>query len=270
MREHRVALRLAYDGTAFRGSQRQGGDVRTVEGEVLRALGELGAGSNPRELALQMASRTDAGVSAAGNVLALTTSFPLDALPRALNGLVEDVWVTGIAEVPDVFRPRHATLRRYRYILPRDFTDVEAFREALACFQGEHDLERFARRRGGTRDTVVEVSRVDVTPREDVVHVDVEGPSFLWNQVRRMVGAAVTVAHGEASLKDLEATIAGSTDRGFPPAPAEHLVLLGVEYDDVEFEPVAARGLGDARARAELAAERFRVLEGEPGERAGT
>jgi hypothetical protein len=81
----RVAVRVAYDGTCFAGSQRQP-DQRTVEGELLRGLAKVGALRSAEEARFQCASRTDRGVSAAGNVVAFDTSFRLDALLPALAG----------------------------------------------------------------------------------------------------------------------------------------------------------------------------------------
>ncbi len=72
----RFALRIAYDGTAFYGFQRQP-DVRTVEGgELIRVLSKLGgvisdAGGSSN---FKGASRTDrGGVSAFFNVVAFDT-----------------------------------------------------------------------------------------------------------------------------------------------------------------------------------------------------
>ena len=53
---------IAYDGTDFRGFQRQAEDHRTVQGEFERGLKKLGW----TEGSLKAAGRTDAGVHARG------------------------------------------------------------------------------------------------------------------------------------------------------------------------------------------------------------
>src|SRR5947209_4856148 len=65
----RVALKIAYDGGAFFGHQRQP-DRRTVEGECLAALRAGKVVRDPLESFFRSASRTDRGVSAVGDVIA--------------------------------------------------------------------------------------------------------------------------------------------------------------------------------------------------------
>ncbi|MCI4322345.1 MAG: hypothetical protein L3K05_08590, partial [Thermoplasmata archaeon] len=62
-----------------------------------------------------MASRTDRGVSARGNALALTSPLPGAGLLRALNGLRPEIFFTAATEVEEAFRPRAARSRTYRY-----------------------------------------------------------------------------------------------------------------------------------------------------------
>lgn len=247
----RLALRLAYDGTRFRGSQRQPGK-RTVEGELLDALEAVGAGGDPGELAFQMAGRTDRGVSAACNVAAVTTGFRAAELPKALNAHLHDAWVTGWAVVPTTWNPRHARSRTYRYHLPARRVDRKELEDVLARFEGTHDFGGLARREAH-RDPSRRVRRTDVRERDGLLLVDVVGDSFLWNQVRRMVAVALEVVEGRLPPKELTSTLDSGTPLAVPPLPPEPLVLLEVAYDDVTLTPVPARGLTqaveDARVR---------------------
>lgn len=259
----RWALEVAYDGSAFHGSQRQP-DVRTVEGALLDGLAEVGAGEDPDEMAFQAASRTDRGVSAAGNVVALTTSFPSDRLPEALDAQVRDAWVVGAAQVDEAFLPRKADGRRYRYLLPPDEVPPRELEAILEVFTGVHDFAAFGdtAETDATERSVREVA-VRQTPR--ALHVDVAGDAFLRHQVRRMVGAALTAHRGGADVAAIEESLeAGETsDQGWPPAPAEHLILLEVAYDDVDFRPVEAGGLRRTATQADLLAERFQLMASE-------
>jgi len=54
----RIALKIAYIGTAYHGSQVQP-DVKTIEGEIFRALRELNIINDPREANYISAGRTD-------------------------------------------------------------------------------------------------------------------------------------------------------------------------------------------------------------------
>ncbi|MEM3512796.1 MAG: tRNA pseudouridine(38-40) synthase TruA, partial [Thermoplasmata archaeon] len=66
----RIAVKFGYDGTLFHGYQRQK-NAETVEGRILSFLVDKNLlSANPR---FASASRTDAGVSALGNVVAFNT-----------------------------------------------------------------------------------------------------------------------------------------------------------------------------------------------------
>lgn len=229
----RLAIKFGYDGRAFHGFSRQPGQ-RTVEGDIieaLRDLGIMGPSGTPRDIGYGAASRTDAGVSAIGNVLALDTTFRKDALLRALNARLEDIWFHSLAEVPDGFQPRHAAMRWYRYHLMADeLGNWTALRRALRLFVGEHDFANFCRPEG--KSAVRNVQKVLVRRRGPFVSVDIFSQGFLWNQVRRMVGAALAVSRGELEPGDVKRALdrpEKKADLGL--APADPLILMDVVYD---------------------------------------
>ena len=230
----RLAVKLAYDGTRFSGNQVQP-EARTVHGEVARALGALGHDA-PR---LAWAGRTDAGVSAAGNVVAFHTHMEPDALLPALTHGVQDAWAWAWAEVGEDFEPRHATMRHYRYHL-RSVLDADAMREQMRVFLGEHDFSSFARIEADVNPRR-RVARGDARREGPFVVIDVEGPNFLWNQVRRMVEAARRVVAGEVAAQDVQAALDAGKPRDFGCAPPEPLVLMDVHYAPLRFhEPPPA------------------------------
>ncbi len=251
----RLALKFAYLGGAFHGYQRQPG-LRTVEGDILAAMRHLGIAKNVKTSRFESASRTDAGVSALGNVLAVDTDFRVRGICRALNSRLEDVWFWAVATVPPEFNPRHAQERRYRYHLPDDL-DIGALRRAARVFEGSHDFRAFTRDRRATSGeiTAIRVARGPLGPLADF-----RAPSFLWNLVRRVVGAMEAHARGDVTLGDLRASLrTGPSKTGLaPPGP---LLLMDVLYDRT-FEPQTTgamvgevrRRLITARAHVELLA----------------
>jgi tRNA pseudouridine38-40 synthase len=230
----RVAVKVGYDGRRFHGSQVQPG-VRTVHGALAQALREMGH-DEPRIL---WAGRTDAGVSAAGNVAVFETPLAPASLLPGLTFRLEDAWAWAWAEAPASFEPRHARWRRYRYLLrtPLDATAVGA---GIRLFEGTHDFTAFCK------------LETDVDPHRTVfatsahregpfVVIAVEGESFLWNQVRRMVAAAERVAEGGLPARAIEEALAKGARADFGTAPPEPLLLVGVEYEGIEFQEEKAR-----------------------------
>ena len=66
-------MKFGYDGATFHGLARQPG-LRTIEGEVVKALSGAYAVRDIRTSRFQSASRTDRGVSALGNGVAFDSS----------------------------------------------------------------------------------------------------------------------------------------------------------------------------------------------------
>lgn len=229
----RVAVKVAYDGARFSGSQVQPG-LRTVHAEVAGALRALGATDDPAGPRLLWAGRTDAGVSAAGNVVVFETELAPASLLPALTFRMEDAWAWALAPVREDFEPRHASRRRYRYHLRSDL-DAKEMEAAMAPFVGTHDFTAFCRLDPSV-NPVRRVSRVGVTRRGAFLLVDVEGPNFLWNQVRRMVEAGRRVAEGGLSPDAIPRALADGRPADLGIAPPEPLVLLDVTYDGLAFD----------------------------------
>ena len=100
----RYKLILAYDGTAFAGSQRQA-KHRTVQGELEKALRKLGWSAR----SVTLAGRTDTGVHASGQVAAfdLEWNHGLEHLRDALNAnLPFDIAVKNVEVADAKFHPR--------------------------------------------------------------------------------------------------------------------------------------------------------------------
>jgi len=251
-------LTLEYDGTKFLGWQVQPRG-RTVQGTLLDALREA---LGERHIDLQGAGRTDAGVHALGQVASLRCPRALD--PHGLAADLErrlpaDLAVLEIAPAPRGFHARHDAVRRvYRYQLAtrrsafgKRFTwwvgplDARAMRHAAAAFVGRHDFATFAKRAVEAESTVVVVDSCEVAVAGDLVLCRIAASHFLWNQVRRMVGALVAVATGEAAAADVPRWLAGELAPPAQAAPAAGLFLEAVDYQDarVPLLPLAPVGV---------------------------
>ena len=93
----RYAIKFAYDGTKFSGSQRQThSELKTVEGEIIDCLIKHKVITNTKSSKFQVASRTDTGVSALGNVLAINSDYKQENILNILNSKMEYCWFHGI------------------------------------------------------------------------------------------------------------------------------------------------------------------------------
>jgi tRNA pseudouridine38-40 synthase len=158
---------VSYDGTRYKGFQKQGEEVMTVQSELERALMQIT--SCDRELlCLGGAGRTDAGVHAERQIIHFYTKEPLKDeknCMRAMNRLLhEDVRVLEIAKPHQMFHSRfHAIEKTYRYTIDfglpsspfhrtralsvgyREY-DLELIEQACKIFIGTHDFSAFMNR----------------------------------------------------------------------------------------------------------------------------
>ncbi len=243
-----VRLTVAYDGSGFHGWQSQDG-YRTVQSTVEAAIVELGL----EHSGLRVASRTDAGVHALGQVAAFgcKQELPMEGWVQGLNNLLPgDVVIKEARPCFRRFNPRwHASKKRYRYVLycgdirdpmlrdrvwhiePRearknvpnrrnevgDFLDVPAMRAAAECMVGTHDFVAF-RGRGDERQTT-ERTMFSVTVldrwegRDDLAAIEVTGNAFMKNMVRIMVGTLVEVGTGKRAPESIPRLVDGSAGR---------------------------------------------------------
>jgi len=232
----RWAFKIAYDGSCFSGSQRQP-ELRTVEGEVLHVLEDAGVIDDAGSARFQVSSRTDRGVSALGNIIAFDASLTGSKLTSLLNAKCNDMWLLGYAKVDEGFNPRHARERSYKYLVSERGLDVKRIREVATVFKGTHDFKNFCRL--DHRDTIRVVSKVSVRREREFITIGFSAPSFLWNQVRRMVAATLSVTRGEKDMKDLEDALAGKKRYDLGLVPPEPLVLWDVDCN-LEFECLPA------------------------------
>ena len=250
----RVALRIAYDGRAFYGHQRQP-DARTVEGECIAALKAARILRDPKEAFFRSASRTDRGVSAVGNVIAFDSALRPDAVVGAFNDRAKDVWAWAVAEVPGGFHPRHALERWYRYHLYDDLP-LSALREAASLFVGAHDLRSFT---SDPPASPMPIHRVDVTRDDDVILVDVRARSFRRGMIRRIVSALVGHARGEVDLEEIRSALLGKA-HDFGMVSAEPLFLMEVLYDFAFRTVLKPKALDEWRALSVDANLRARLV----------
>lgn len=225
----RWLVRLGYDGSAFYGWARQPG-LRTVEGEILRGLVRSGLVPSGPRARLEVASRTDRGVSAVGNAIAVSTDRAGTILLRALNGISPELFFTAATPLPSGYRVRSAVRRVYLYFEPAGDRDLERWQRAALLFSGTVDVRSFGRGLPTGEPVLRTIESVRVDRDGEMFVVGVRAPSFVWGMVRKIVAALREVDGGRLTTTRLSAALSGRARLTLPMAEPERLLLWDVEY----------------------------------------
>jgi tRNA pseudouridine38-40 synthase len=241
-----IKLTISYDGSDYHGWQIQP-ERKTIQGILTDAIQNL-VGC---EVQVFGASRTDAGVSALGQValFQIDSPIPTENLAKAItHRLPPDIAVTEAVEVPqgfDVISAVKSKLYRYTIFtgtvrpvlqirhcwhLPEKL-NIRAMDQAAKMLIGKKDFKSFAAAADNRETSVRTIFRCDVTSDGNWVYVDVQGDGFLYNMVRNIVGTLVEIGKGrwkpekmQDIIKACDRTAAG------PIATAEGLCLMWIKY----------------------------------------
>jgi len=244
-----IKLVIAYNGSRYHGWQRQAKGLDTVQEQVERAA--MRTVDHP--VTVFGASRTDAGVHAAGQVASFYTTnlaIPLTNCRRALDSkLPRDISVRAAEEMADSFHAsRSAVGKTYRYRIhtspdrpvmiadhvwhyPWNALDLRAMSEAGRRLVGRHDFQGLASSVDQRENTVRHVWRCDVAEVGSEIHITVAGRGFLYHMVRNIAGTLVEIGRGYWPPEQINHILA-TCDRGQagPTAPPGGLTLMAVHY----------------------------------------
>ncbi|PJD94928.1 MAG: tRNA pseudouridine(38-40) synthase TruA [Parachlamydia sp.] len=244
-----IRLTIAYDGGRFLGWQ------KTIAGpSVQESLENILKQILQEEIALQAASRTDAGVHAHGQIANFFTSATLDLTKflHSLNRMLpKDIAVLAAEVAPPRFHPTLDCLsKEYRYHIateaihtpdkryytwhcPGDL-DYEAMQKAAAHLIGRHDFSAFCnRKKNEVYDSHVrEVTEISLHPQTShQFYFKVCGHSFLYKMVRNIVGTLIYVGKGKLKETDMpELLFSGDRKKIGMTAPAHALTLFKLYY----------------------------------------
>jgi tRNA pseudouridine38-40 synthase len=244
----RLKLTIAYDGTNYVGWQRQADGISIQQ--IIEEAFEPLAG---RAVSVAGAGRTDAGVHAIAQAASVSLDSDLtpDTIGRALNvRLPADIRITGVSDAPPRFHARFdASGKRYRYrvatasvLLPfeRWFVwhapgalDIEAMQRAALHLLGTHDFASFQGQAGSDDedDTTRTIRRLQLSPRDGEIAIEIEGDGFLRHMVRAIVGTLVEVGRGQRGADSMTEILEARARRAAGrTAPAQGLALVEVSY----------------------------------------
>lgn len=248
MKNYKIVV--AYDGTDFYGWQRQKHESKTIVG-VLESTFESVFG---KTIALSGASRTDAGVHAAGQMASFMSDLAIE--PEQMrhawqNILPDSILIRSIAEVGLEWRPRGHVLQKVYYyhffqerVLPfyarygwyyHRPVDLQKLQEALNVFIGTHDFRSFCTGQE-YQSTITRIDSINIEylSRFKAYRIIVKGPAFFRYMIRRIVGACLMVSASKTlPISHLESVLKEKNpEQMLYTAPAQGLLLYKIIYQE--------------------------------------
>ena len=245
MKNYRLVL--SYEGTRYRGWQRQGNTAGSIQEKLETLLSRL----LEQKVELAASGRTDAGVHARMQVCSFRgeTERGAEELLRELRRyLPEDIGAVSLEEAEPRFHARLSCREKtYLYRIwnsesPNVFTrrfqlrvpgalDDKAMERAARLLCGEHDFAAFCSLKNARRSTVRDLRSVEIRREGEELQLYFTGDGFLYNMVRILTGSLLEVGQGLRSPESLAEALQ-SKDRALagPTVPAQGLCLWEVKY----------------------------------------
>lgn len=253
----RFALKIAYDGENYRGFQRQIEGILTVEGEIIATLKKLKIFPEEKKARYSAAGRTDAGVSAIGQVIAFDSPREKIYLEEINRHLPEDIIAWGVSTVPEEFNARRdAKLRTYHYYKRYEGEDLLMMKKALKKMTGTHDFKKLSKKdrlpNGQEKSTILTMdkAKVEYLKNKNLLRFQFTSRSFLWHQVRKMTSLIIDIGKKDKPFESVDLVLNPEKPRlkgGIKPMPSEGLVLYEVKYDALTFEPITQQSIIERR-----------------------
>jgi tRNA pseudouridine38-40 synthase len=243
----RYAAGVEYSGAAFHGWEVQQPEIRTVQGEVERALSRVAN----HFVRVTTAGRTDTGVHASGQVIHFESAAERSVrswLYGANANLPGDVCLSWVRPVSEQFHARFSALSRsYRYVIfnrpvrsallvqQRTWVyrplDAQRMQQGANHLIGEHDFSAYRAVACQAHSPVRTIHRLEVERHGEEIHIEVQANAFLHHMVRNIAGVLIAIGSGQQPpqwarevLEQRDRRLGGVT------APPEGLTLVAVEY----------------------------------------
>lgn len=243
-----ISIIIQYDGTRYKGWQKQGNTRDTIQGKLEHILFKM-TGS---EIEVHGSGRTDAGVHAYGQHanFHIDTDMTPDEIMNYMNTyLPADIGVIKAWQASPRFHSRLNALKKtYRYRIhtgnvPDIFTsryswtygkplDIEAMIKAAGFLTGTHDFKSFTDLKRSKKSTVRYIEKIAIDSDGQCLQIEITGNSFLYHMVRIIVGTLVEAGEGKRSPEEMASVLdACSREASGQLAPASGLMLMKVYYD---------------------------------------
>ena len=221
----RIAIGIEYEGTHFKGFQKQKNLSQTIQGQLEKALSKIA----DEKINTICSGRTDTGVHAYSQVIHFDTSKTreLEAWIKGGNSfLPKDIRILWAKEVDKEFHARFsAHSRTYRYLLRisklpsalwderslwiSEDLDINAIRRSSKLLIGEHDFSSFRSSACQSKTPFRNVKSIVIKKNKELVSIEITANAFLQNMVRIIVGTFLLVGKKEIFHSDIKAILEG-------------------------------------------------------------
>lgn len=244
----RIALRITFDGSEYKGWQVQPGQI-TVQNKIEEVLALLCG----RHIQVTGCGRTDSGVHARNFILHLDASEEhLDRIrAQKLNGLLpEDISVDGCWIVGDEFHARFdccrrkyiyritthkAPFRRQNHFLFHHATQLKMdyWDELCGHILSQTDFKSFSKSHSGLEHFICHIRecRWKIDPEAGVMEFHISANRFVRGMVRLMTGCFLNLGLGIHGIEEVrDAMASGRQPKKSWSVPAHGLTLEEVDY----------------------------------------
>lgn len=218
----RYKIIIEYDGTNLSGWQKQK-DAPSVQEFMERAI----EGFSHIKTDVFAAGRTDAGVHALGQAAHFDLDLDISEykMQESINALLRELQapaaVLNVEKVSEDFHARFSAKGRgyiYRilnrrgpsplrtnrvWVVPYPL-DIDAMRQGAAYLIGHHDFSSFRGAGCQAASPVKTLDKLDIEQQGDEIIFTVEARSFIYHQVRNMVGTLKEVGNGKLAPEDVQ------------------------------------------------------------------
>ncbi|AGA67750.1 pseudouridylate synthase I [Desulfitobacterium dichloroeliminans LMG P-21439] len=239
-------MTISYDGSRYKGWQKQKETDLTIQGKLEAVLSKM----TGEEILVVGCGRTDSGVHAENYIANFHTksTWKNEAILYYLyEFLPEDIVVKSIELVDERFHARYNVKsktyvykintnrfrnvfeRKYSYHIPEPLDLIE-MRKAAQVLVGTHDFQSF-NMKPGKKSTVRTIHSINIAENGDHLEIEVNGDGLLWNMVRIIVGSLIEAGRGKLNPSEIEKVLQEKKRwEAGPIAQAKGLFLREVQY----------------------------------------
>jgi tRNA pseudouridine38-40 synthase len=241
-----LKMTIAYDGSRYKGWQKQKDNDLTIQGKIETVLSKMTGES----ILLVGCGRTDSGVHAESYIANFHTKchFSINTMLDYLyEYLPEDIVVKSLEDVEERFHARYnvksktyvyrINTNKFRNVFTRKYAyhlgeklDITEMRNASKVLIGNHDFQSFTNEKGD-KSTIRTINYINFIEKDGIIEIEINGNGFLWNMARIIVGTLMDVGKGDLKPIDVE-RILNEKKRweAGPMAQAKGLCLKVVQY----------------------------------------